>query len=151
MTELHVIPYSLHPGIQRTVQKVRKHFFWRGMTGNVREFVESCPVCQTEKTDHTLGRGVLQSTSIPEKKWSEVSLDFITDLPVTKDKKDSILTVVDKATRMVHLIPCRKTTTAAEAAKMFWDNIVNCMEYRLYYIVTEELSSHLNFGRRFGD
>ena len=124
VTELHVIPYSLHPGIQRTVQKVRKHFFWRGMTGNVREFVESCPVCQTEKTDHTLGRGVLQSTSIPEKKWSEVSLDFITDLPVTKGKKDSILTVVDKATRMVHLIPCRKTTTAAEAAKMYWDNIV---------------------------
>ena len=124
VTELHVIPYSLYPGIQRTVQKVRKHFFWRGMTGNVREFVESCPVCQTEKTDHTLGRGVLQSTSIPEKKWSEVSLDFITDLPVTKGKKDSILTVVDKATRMVHLIPCRKTTTADEAAKMYWDNIV---------------------------
>ena len=68
VTELHVIPYLLHPGIQRTVQKVRKHFFWRGMTGNVREFVESCQVCQTEKTDHTLGRGVLQSTSIPEKR-----------------------------------------------------------------------------------
>ena len=36
VTELHVIPCSLHPGIQRTVQKVRNHFFWRDMTGNVR-------------------------------------------------------------------------------------------------------------------
>ena len=25
---------------------------------------------------------------------------------------------------MVHLIPCRKTTTAAEAAKLYWDNVV---------------------------
>ena len=124
LTELHSIPYSLHPGIQRTLQKVKKHFFWKGMTGNVREYVESCPVCQVEKTDHTLGRGNLQSTSIPEKKWSEVSVDFVTDLPVTKSKKDSILTVVDKATRMVHLIPCRKSTTAAEAAKLYWDNVV---------------------------
>ena len=37
MNELHSIPYSLHPGIQRTVQKVKRHFFWKGMTGNVRE------------------------------------------------------------------------------------------------------------------
>ena len=124
LTELHSIPYSLHPGIQRTLQKVKKHFFWKGMTGNVREYVESCPVCQVEKTDHTLGRGNLQSTSIAENKWSEVSVDFVTDLPVTRSKKDSILTVVDKATRMVHLIPCRKSTTAAEAAKLHWDNVV---------------------------
>ena len=89
------------------------------MTGNICEFVESCPVCQTEKTDNTLSRGMLQSTEIPEKKWSEVSLDFITDLPVTKNKKDAILTVVDKATRMVHLIPCKKSITAAETAKLF--------------------------------
>ena len=87
ITELHDIPYSLHPGIQRTIQKVRRHFFWKGMIGNVSEFVESCPVCQIEKTDHTLSRGMLQSTAIPEKKWSEVSLDFITDLPVTKNKR----------------------------------------------------------------
>ena len=84
----------------------------------------SCPICQVEKADHTLARGKLQSTNIPEKKWSEVSLDFITDLPTTRNKKDSILTVVDKATRMVHLIPCKKSITAAETAKIFWDNIV---------------------------
>ena len=124
VTELHAVPYSIQPGMQRTLQKVRRHFYWKGMTGNIREYVESCPICQVEKADHTLARGKLQSTNIPEKKWSEVSLDFITDLPTTRNKKDSILTVVDKATRMVHLIPCKKSITAAETAKIFWDNIV---------------------------
>ena len=94
------------------------------MIGNIREYVETRPVCLVEKADHTLSRGKLQSTTIPEKKWSDVSLDFVTDLPVTKNGKDSILTVIDKATRMVHLIPCRKSITAAETAKLFWDNIV---------------------------
>ena len=124
VAELHNIPYSLHPGVQRTLYKVRKHFFWKGMTGHIREFVESCPVCQVAKSDHTLNRGKLQSTNIPEKKWTEVSLDFITDLPVTKGMKDSILTVIDKATRMVHLIPCKKSVTAAETAKLYWDQVV---------------------------
>ena len=94
------------------------------MIGNIREFVESCPVCQTEKTHHTLSHGMLQSTAIPEKKWSEVLLDFITDLPMTKNKKDCILTIVDKATRMVHLIPCEKSIAAAETAKEYWDHVV---------------------------
>ena len=124
VTEMHAVPYSIHPGVQRTLQKVRRHFYWKGMTGDIREYVESCPICQVEKADHTLARGKLQSTNIPDKKWSEVSLDFITDLPTTRSKKDSILTVVDKATRMVHLIPCKKSITAAETAKIFWDNIV---------------------------
>ena len=124
VSEMHTVPYSIHPGIQRTLQKVRRHFYWKGMTSDIRQYVETCPVCQMEKTDHTLARGKLQPTEIPDKKWSEVSLDFITDLPVTRNGKDSILTVVDKATRMVHLLPCKKSITAAETAKIFWENIV---------------------------
>ena len=37
------------------------------MTGDIREYVESCPICQVEKADHTLARGKLESTNIPEK------------------------------------------------------------------------------------
>ena len=57
--EPHSIPYSAHPGIQRTLGKVRKSFYWKGMNGYVREFVENCPVCQMEKSDHTLSKGKL--------------------------------------------------------------------------------------------
>ena len=81
------------------------------MSGHVREFVETCPVCQMEKSDHTLSKGKLQSTHIPESKWSEVSIDFITDLPMSSRNRDSVSVIVDKATRMVHLAPCSKTDT----------------------------------------
>ena len=57
VSELHSVPYAAHPGVQRTLNKVRSYFWWRGMTGDVREFVESCPTCQLEKTDHTLKKG----------------------------------------------------------------------------------------------
>ena len=120
VSELHSVPYAAHPGVQRTISKVHNYFWWRGMAGDVREFVESCPTCQLEKTDHTMKKGSLQSLTLPEVKWQEVSIDFITDLPAEKDAEDSIMTIVDRATKMVHWIPCWKTTTAGEAARLYW-------------------------------
>ena len=60
--ELHCTPYSAHLGIQRTIARVKWHFYWTGMLGDIRQFVDNCPVCQTEKSHHTLARGKLMST-----------------------------------------------------------------------------------------
>ena len=122
--ELHSTPYSAHPGIQRTIGRVRKSFYWKGMLGDIRQTVENCPVCQMEKSDHQAAKGKLMSTQIPEEKWKEISIDFVTDLPMTQGKKDSILTIVDKATRMVHLVPCRKNITAVATAQLLWQHVV---------------------------
>ena len=115
VSELHSVPYAAHPGVQRTIGKVRRYFWWKGMAGDIREYIESCPTCQLEKIDHIMKKGNLQSLAIPKAKWQEVSVDFITDLPSATEGEDSIMTVVDRATKMVHLIPCTKTTTAGEA------------------------------------
>ena len=85
---------------------VRRYFWWKGMAGDIREFVESWPTCQLDKIDYTQRKGSLQSLAILEAKWQEVSVDFITDLPTTAEGEDSIMIVVDCATKMVHLIPC---------------------------------------------
>ena len=124
VSELHSVPYAAHPGVQKTIGKVRNYFWWKGMAGDIKEYVESCPTCQLEKSDHTQKKGSLQSLTIPEVKWQEVSIDFVTDLPAEGDAEDSIMTVVDRATKMVHLIPCKKTTTAGEAARLYWQHVV---------------------------
>ena len=88
--ELHITPYSAHPEIQRTIDKLRRSFYWKGMLGDVRQFVENYLVCHMEKSDHTVAKGKLQSTPIPETKWSEISIDFVTDLPTLANNKDTI-------------------------------------------------------------
>ena len=94
------------------------------MSGDVRHFVENCPVCQMEKSDHQLAKGKLTSTQIPEEKWKEISIDFITDLPMPVGNKDTVLTIVDKATRMVYLVPCRKNITVVATIQLLWQNAV---------------------------
>ena len=94
------------------------------MLGNIRQYVENCPVCQIEKSDHTLAKGKLMSTQIPEEKWKEICIDFITDLPTSSGNKDTVLTIVDKATHMVHLIPCSKNITVVATARLLWNTVV---------------------------
>ena len=81
-------------------------------------------MCQIEKSDHTLAKGKLMSTQILEEKWKEISIDFINDLPTSSGNKDTVVTIVDKATRMVHLVPCRKNITAVATARLLWNTVV---------------------------
>ena len=81
-------------------------------------------MCQMEKSDHQIAKGKLASTQIPQEKWKEISIDFITDLPMISGNKGTMLTIVDKATRMVHLVPCRKNITAVATTRLLWNNVV---------------------------
>ena len=119
LTEIHSVPYAGHPGYHRTLTTARRTFYWRGMAADIRSFILECPVCQTEKGEHQLQRGELQPLPIPEKKWSEVMLDFIVKLHVTNKGNDSILVVVDRATKMAHLIPCSEQISAHQTAVLY--------------------------------
>jgi hypothetical protein len=123
MEEIHTVPYAGHLGYHKTLKKLQQNFYWPDHTIDVRDFVLGCEVCQSEKSVHKLPAGLLQPLQLPEEKWSDVSLDFIMGLPVSERKNDGILTVVDRATKMVHLVPVQQTITAAETARLYWERI----------------------------
>ena len=123
MEEVHSVPYAGHLGYHKTLKKLQQNFYWPDHTVDVRDFVLGCEVCQTEKSVHRLPAGLLQPLALPEDKWTDVSLDFIMGLPVSERQNDGILTVVDRATKMVHLVPVRQTITAAETARVYWEQI----------------------------
>ena len=120
--ELHYVPYSGHPGFTRTLQVVRQFFYWKHMSPDVRDFVLDCPVCQTEKGSNLKPGGELQPLEIPARKWDHVAIDFITGMPAC-DGKDTILTVVDKATKMCHFVPCAETVSAKDVARLYWTHV----------------------------
>ena len=62
------------------------------------------------------------SNSILEKPWIYISADFITKLPLVQGY-DSILVVVDRLTKMVHLIPITEKISAEGLARLFRNNM----------------------------
>ena len=123
LEEIHSVPYSGHLGYQKTLKQIQKTFYWTDLVLDVRDFVLGCPVCQQEKSVTKLPAGLLEPLALPEQKWADVSMDFIMGLPRSSNGNDGILTVVDRATKMVHLVPVKQTITASETAQVYWTNI----------------------------
>ena len=92
------------------------------MTQEVRQFVLDCPVCQIEKGSHLKPAGKLMPLEIPMRKWEHVAIDFVVGLPM-QDKCDTICTVVDKATKMCHFIPCSEKISAKQVAQLYWQYV----------------------------
>jgi transposase InsO family protein len=67
--------------------------------------VFGCLVCQRNKAQTVKKAGLLQPLSVPSFEWESVSMDFITQLPVTKSGYDAIAVFVDRLTKMVHFAP----------------------------------------------
>jgi hypothetical protein len=113
-----------HLGRDKTLHLVNRLFFWPNITGTVEEYVNSCQVCQITKPRPGPQVGPLTLPADSEIPWSNISLDLITDLPATI-RYDSIITVVDRCTKMVVLIPCNKTVNAPEFAQLMVDHVFN--------------------------
>jgi transposase InsO family protein len=94
------------------------------MTSHVKRFVKACHSCQANKPSAVAPAGLLQPLPVPAKPWESVSMDFITQLPACTDSgRDAIMVVVDRLTKMVHLIPMHTASSASQTAQLFLNNI----------------------------
>ncbi|KAI2647999.1 Transposon Tf2-9 polyprotein [Labeo rohita] len=84
-----------HPGISRTLHLVKNSFWWPSMTADTSTFVKSCQICAQSKTPKELPSGLLQPLPIPQRPWSHLSIDFVTDLPPSQEFT-TILVIIDR-------------------------------------------------------
>ena len=115
---------SGHPGITKTMDLVARQFFWFGLRKDVEYYVTHCEACQRNKASTAQRAGELQPLSIPSRRWASVSVDFVVKLPLTHRGHDTILVCVDRLSKMVHLVPTVESTSAAEFARLFVENVV---------------------------
>lgn len=119
----HEIPMAGHGGLQKTHRAIVDIFFWKNMRKEIQEMLRECQVCQKVKYIIDKKQGLLQPLPVPERPWSEVTLDFIVSLPSSKGFV-AVLVVVDRFTKGAHFCPFKPSFTASQVAHVFIQHVV---------------------------
>ncbi len=93
-----------HSGANATLSLLRDRFWWPNMARDVRRFVQGCPDCAISKSSRHLPAGKILPLPIPNRPWSHLGVDFITDLPVS-DSNTCIFVIIDRFSKFCHLRP----------------------------------------------
>ncbi|KAL0186579.1 hypothetical protein M9458_018249, partial [Cirrhinus mrigala] len=116
LSEVHSVPSSGHPGIEATLHLLRNRFWWPTMRLDTINFIKACAACNTAKVPRRLPAGLLQPLPIPQRPWSHIAVDFVTDLPPSNGYT-TILSVVDRFSKACRFIPLPKLPSAMETAE----------------------------------
>ncbi|KAA3473975.1 integrase [Gossypium australe] len=73
------------------------------------------------KVEHQFPSRLLQLVKIPWWKWEHVTMDFISGLPLTPTKKDSIWVTVDPLTKSAHSFPIGIHNSPPDSRKNYSD------------------------------
>nr|GEV02236.1 reverse transcriptase domain-containing protein [Tanacetum cinerariifolium] len=109
MHESHKSKYSIYPGSDKMYQDLKKLYWWPNKKAIIAEYVGKCLTCYRVKAECQKPSGLLIQPEIPMWKWERITMDFVTKLPKTSSKHDTIWVIVDRLTKSAHFIPIRET------------------------------------------
>ncbi|GJS67554.1 putative reverse transcriptase domain-containing protein [Tanacetum coccineum] len=124
MHESHKSKYSIHPGSDKMYQDMKKLYWWPNMKANIATYVSKCLTCAKVKAEHQRPSGLLVQPKIPEWKWDNITMDFVTKLPKTSQGYDVIWVIVDRLTKSVIFTPMRETDPMDKLAKIYLKEVV---------------------------
>jgi hypothetical protein len=83
MDEAHLSKLSIHPSSSKMYQKLRPHYWWTKMK-EIVAYVARCDTCCRVKSLHMKPAGLLQPLLVPDWKWDDISMDFISGFPTLR-------------------------------------------------------------------
>ncbi|KAL0156950.1 hypothetical protein M9458_048196, partial [Cirrhinus mrigala] len=126
LAKVHNTPSSGHPGIEATLQLLGNRFWWPGQCADTIQFISRCAICNISKVPHRLPAGLLQPLPVPQRPWSHIAIDFVTDLPPSNGYT-TILSIIDRFSKACRFIPLAKLPMAMETAELLCNWV-----FRLY-------------------
>ncbi|KAL0161004.1 hypothetical protein M9458_044729, partial [Cirrhinus mrigala] len=130
----HVSLGTGHPGANNTLSLLCDRFWWPDMARDVRRHVQGCKECAMSKSPRHLPAGKLHPLPVPNRPWSHLGVDFMTDLPVSNENT-CILVIVDRFSKFCRLIPLKGLPTALETAECLFNHVFR------YYGIPEDIVS----------
>ncbi|PIL27303.1 transcription factor [Ganoderma sinense ZZ0214-1] len=115
-----------HLGSHKTLGMLRDHVWWKTMVKDIQAYCDTCQTCKRSKPNNQRPYGLLHPLPVPSRPWEAIGIDFVGPLPESKDRDatyDSITTIIDLLTGMVHLVPSRTNYSAKDVAELVFSEV----------------------------
>ena len=122
--ESHNTFFTMHPGSNKMYRDMKQYYWWRGMRKDISEYVYKCLTCQLVKAEHQVPSGLLNPLPIPQWKWDNITMDFVSGFPLTQRKHNAVWVIVDKLTKSAHFLPVRLDYSMDRLAELYVSEIV---------------------------
>nr|GFC21857.1 putative reverse transcriptase domain-containing protein [Tanacetum cinerariifolium] len=132
MHESHKSKYSIHSGSDKMYQDMKKLYWWPNMKADIANYASKCLTCAKVKAEHQKPLGLLVQPKIPEWKWDNITIDFVTKLPKETDPMDKLARIYLKEVVTRHGIPVSIISDRdPRFASDFWRSLQNALGTRL--------------------
>jgi Integrase zinc binding domain len=136
------ILHGAHFSFAKCIDKIKLRFYWLNMLKDVKDFIKSCPVCQTFNKPTQQKFGCLQPVERPEIPFFKIALDFAGPFKKSKNGNKHLLAGIDYCTNWVELKAVR-SATAENTAKFLVERYIARTGF-FYEIVTDRATSFQN-------
>lgn len=121
LKQYHDEPLAGHRGVVETNRKIREDFFWKGMTEEIKKYVDSCLTCQRNKILRKTYKAPMVITGQSTEPFERVSMDLVSYSDISENSNRYILTLQDELTRFVQAypIPDKEAITVAKQLLVF--------------------------------
>ncbi|CAB4005595.1 Retrovirus-related Pol poly, partial [Paramuricea clavata] len=97
-----------HLGINKTYEKIIRHFYWLGILKTVAEFCKTCHTCQVaSKPNQVIPKALLKPIPAFEEPFNRIMINCVGPLPKTKRGDRYLLTIMCVSTRFPEAILLR--------------------------------------------
>ncbi|GJT13021.1 putative reverse transcriptase domain-containing protein [Tanacetum coccineum] len=132
--DLHGMINKLEPRADRTLclnnqnmmyQDLKKLYWWPNIKAENATYVSKCLTCAKVKVKYHNPSSLLVQPEIPQWKWENITMDFVTKLPKTATGQDTIWVIVDRLTKSAHFLPIREDDTLEKLKRQYLKEVVS--------------------------
>ncbi|GJY74932.1 putative reverse transcriptase domain-containing protein [Tanacetum coccineum] len=105
-------------------QDMKKLYWWPNMKADIATYVSKSLTCANVKAKHQRPSGLLVQPNIPQWKWDNITMDFVTKLPKSSQGYDTIWVIIDQLTKSAIFVPMRETDPMEKLARIYLKKVV---------------------------
>lgn len=118
----HNPPLASHPGVGKTIEKLKRAFYWPKMAADIKTYIGECGVCKESKAPNVSLRPLMGQQIPVDRPWQRVYVDLLGPYPRSKSGNTTLLIVLDQFSKFVLLKPLKKAT-AIEITRFLEQNV----------------------------